>query len=224
MMDTVTDVIDELDRLGTESGRKHYVKFGATGPMSGVKKGDLRKLAKAMKSGTDFALELWATGHVDAQLLAVLLMKPKDLTADQLDAVVRQTCFVHAADWLSMYVTKKHPAKASLRERWMTDADPWAQRAGWSLTAQRVEKSPEGLDLAELLDRIEAEMGGADERVQWTMNVCLAAIGIHDAASRDRAVAIGEALGVYRDYPTSKGCTSPFAPEWIGEMVRRQQS
>ncbi|TDP30592.1 hypothetical protein DFR75_11156 [Nocardia ignorata] len=24
------------------------------------------------------------------------------------------------------------------------------------------------------------------------------------------------------DYPTSPGCTSPFAPTWIAEMVRRQ--
>ena len=33
---------------------------------------------------------------------------------------------------------------------------------------------------------------------------------------------IGEKLGIYRDYPVSKGCTSPFAPIWINEMVRRQ--
>ena len=34
--------------------------------------------------------------------------------------------------------------------------------------------------------------------------------------------AIGKKLGVFRDYPVSKGCTSPFAPIWIEEMVRRQ--
>lgn len=39
---------------------------------------------------------------------------------------------------------------------------------------------------------------------------------------RTRALAIGEKLGLYRDYPVSKGCTSPFAPIWINEMVRRQ--
>jgi hypothetical protein len=37
-----------------------------------------------------------------------------------------------------------------------------------------------------------------------------------------RALAIGEALGIYRDYPVSKGCTSPFGPIWINEMVKRQ--
>ena len=39
---------------------------------------------------------------------------------------------------------------------------------------------------------------------------------------RQRALAIGEKLGVFRDYPVSKGCTSPFAPIWINFMVSRQ--
>jgi hypothetical protein len=33
---------------------------------------------------------------------------------------------------------------------------------------------------------------------------------------------LGEAMGIYRDYPVFKGCTSPFAPIWIAEMVRRE--
>ncbi len=42
------------------------------------------------------------------------------------------------------------------------------------------------------------------------------------AYEEELQIAIGEMLGIYRDYPVSKGCTSPFAPIWIGEMVRRQ--
>jgi 3-methyladenine DNA glycosylase AlkD len=104
----------------------------------------------------------------------------------------------------------------------MSDDDRWAGRAGWSLTSGRIAKTPDGLDLAALLDRIESEMGNAAPEVQWTMNSCLAGIGIHFPKHRKRAIAIGEKLGIYRDYPVSKGCTSPFAPIWINEMVRRQ--
>lgn len=39
---------------------------------------------------------------------------------------------------------------------------------------------------------------------------------------RARAIEIGERLEVLKDYATSPGCTSPFAPVWINEMVRRQ--
>jgi 3-methyladenine DNA glycosylase AlkD len=107
----------------------------------------------------------------------------------------------------------------------MEDDDGWAARAGWNLTASRINKGgkdADGLDLPALLDRIESEMADAPPETQWTMNAALAAIGIHHAKHRKRAIAIGEKLGIYRDYPCSKGCTSPFAPIWINEMVKRQ--
>ncbi|HEX5624429.1 MAG TPA: hypothetical protein VFX48_00315, partial [Saprospiraceae bacterium] len=80
-----------------------------------------------------------------------------------------------------------------------------------------------GLDLPALLDRIEMEMPGAPPETQWTMNAALAQIGIHHPELRKRALEIGERLGIFRDFPVSKGCTSPFAPIWITEMVRRQK-
>lgn len=94
--------------------------------------------------------------------------------------------------------------------------------AGWALTTERVAKNPEGLDLTGLLDVIETEMKDSPDRLQWAMNHCLAQIGIEHAEHRARAIAIGERLEVLKDYPTSPGCTSPFAPAWISEMVRRQ--
>jgi hypothetical protein len=65
-------------------------------------------------------------------------------------------------------------------------------------------------------------VGSAAPEVQWTINECRAVIGIYFPKHRKRAIAIGEELGVYRDYPVSKGCTSPFAPIWINAMVSRQ--
>jgi hypothetical protein len=35
-------------------------------------------------------------------------------------------------------------------------------------------------------------------------------------------MAIGEKLGLYRDYPVSKGCTPPFAPIAITELAKRK--
>ena len=93
--------------------------------------------------------------------------------------------------------------------------------AGWALTADDVAKHPELLDLPALLDTIEAEMKTAPDRLQWEMNTCLAVIGIHHPALRARAIDIGERLEVLKDYPTPPNCTSPFAPIWIGEIVRR---
>ena len=219
---TLNETLKQLKALGNEATRKHNAKWGAGDNQFGVKHGDLRALAKKIRPNHELAMALWKTGNVDAQLLAILLVKPKDLSAEEVDRLVRSIGFAHVADWLNSYVLKQHADKETLRQKWMADDDRWAARAGWGLTTERVVKSPEGLDLKALLDRIESEMGSADPVVQWTMNSALAEIGIHFPKLRKRAIAIGEKLGIYRDYPVSKGCTSPFAPIWINEMVRRQ--
>jgi len=188
---------------------------GAGPNQFGVLLGDIRKLAKEIKPNHDLAMELWESGNSDAQLLAILLLKPKALSADALDRMVRSATIPQVADWLNAYVVAQHPDKERLRQTWLDDDHTWAARAGWSLTAERIAKRPEGLDLPALLARIEAEMADAAPEVQWTMNTCLANIGINVPDLRPRALAIGETLGVYRDYPVSKGCTSPFAPIWI---------
>ena len=55
------------------------------------------------------------------------------------------------------------------------------------------------------------------------VDVCaLVEIGVRFPELRERAIAIGETLGMCRDYPVSKGCTSPFAPIAINALVSRQ--
>jgi 3-methyladenine DNA glycosylase AlkD len=219
---TLKEALRQLEALGNEKMRRQNRKRGAGDHQFGVQLGDIRKLSTAIRTNHELAIALWDTGNLDARLLAILLIKPTRLSRDEMDRMVRSGNFVQVADWLSSYVVKSHPDKESLRQSWMEDDDPWAARAAWSLTSERIGKNPDGLDLPTLLDRIESEMGTAASEVQWTMNFCLAGIGIHFPEHRKRAIAIGEKLGVYRDYPVSKGCTSPFAPIWINEMVRRQ--
>jgi 3-methyladenine DNA glycosylase AlkD len=219
---TLEETLRQLKALGDEGIRAHNAKNGAGDNQFGVKLGDIRVLAKKIKTNHDLALSLWKTGNIDAQFLATLLIKVNLLSADEMERMVKSVNYAWVAEWLHSYVLKKHADKETLRQKWMESDDRWAARAGWQLTAGRVTKSPEGLDLEALLDRIEKEMGAADPVVQWTMNMCLAEIGIHFPKLRKRAIAIGEKLGIYRDYPVSKGCTSPFAPIWINFMVSRQ--
>ena len=219
---TLKEALKQLKALGHAKVRAQNAKSGAGDNQFGVSLGDVRTLAKKIRTDHPLALSLWETGNVDAQFLAALLIQPKKLSADEMERMVRSIAFVRVADWLVAYVVRQHPDKETLRQKWMATDDRWAARAGWDLTSERVAKSPDGLDLPALLDRLESEMASADPEVQWTMNMTLATIGIHFPKHRKRAIAIGETLGVYRDYPVSKGCTSPFAPIWIDFMVSRQ--
>lgn len=220
---TVKEILAQLAALGNEKMRAINAKAGAGDNQFGVKMGDIRAVAKKLKTNHPLALELWNTGYIEAQLLAMLIIKPKELSAQQLDTMVRSIDFHWVADWFSSYILKEHPEKETLREGWMNADNVWEARAGWSLTAGRVARDPEGLNPSKILDRIEKEMPKAAPEVQWTMNTTLAQIGINMPEHRARALAIGEKLGIYRDYPVSKGCTSPFAPIWINEMLSRHK-
>ncbi|MCL4210074.1 MAG: DNA alkylation repair protein [Phycisphaeraceae bacterium] len=251
----------KLESLGDEKRRAHNARTGPDGvpgappdKQFGCATGDIRALAKKIKSNHALALELWKTGNLDAQLLAILLMKPKELAAADLDRMVREARFNWVADWFSAYILKEQPddVKEALRQKWMKAPrkDGWAARAGWNLTASRINKAgaanpgakskasrdqgkvsrdregadagDNGLDLEALLDRIEKEMPAAPPETKWAMNNTLGAIGIHHAKLRKRAIAIGEKIGLYKDWPMSKGCTIPYVPVWVAEMVKRQ--
>lgn len=217
---TVAEVTAELAELEDPKVRAVNERHGDD---HGVNLGKLRALAKRLKTQPELARGLWDTGDGAARLLALLISRPKAFGRDELDAMMREARTPKVRDWLVNYVVKKSPHAEELRLAWFGDPDQVVASAGWALTAERVAKRPEGIDLAGLLDIIEQQMKDAPEHLQWAMNTCLAQIGITHAEYRPRALDIGERLEVLKDYPTPPGCTSPFAPVWIDEMVRRQR-
>ena len=217
---TVDEVLAQLAALEDPKARAVNEKHGDD---HGVNLGRLRAVAKQLKTQQELALELWKTGDTAARLVALLICRPKAFERGELDTMLREARVPKVHDWFVNYVVRKSPDAEELRLLWFADPDPVVASAGWALTSERVSKSPDGLDLPGLLDTIEAEMKDAPDRLQWAVNNCLAQIGISHPGLRARAISIGERLEVLKDYPTPPNCTSPYAPIWITEIVRRQQ-
>ena len=217
---TLAEALGELAALEDPKMRAANEKRGDD---HGINLSRMRAVAKKIKTDQPLAQELWGTGETAARLLALLICRPRDFTADELDTMLRETRPPKVNDWFVNYVAKKTPLAEEMRLRWFDDAEPTVAAAAWSLTTERVVKNPDGLDLPHLLDLIERDMKAAPSRLQWSMNETLANIGIHHPPLRARALEIGERLQVLADYPTPPGCTSPFAPLWIGEIVRRRE-
>ncbi|WP_413336325.1 DNA alkylation repair protein [Brevibacterium sp. GP-SGM9] len=218
-MSTTAEVLDALAALEDPKIRAVNETHGDD---HGVNLTKLRAVAKDLKKNDELAAELWATGDTAARLVAILIMRPRAWDLEQLDAMLRDARVPKVHAWLVSYIVKKSPHAEVLRQSWFDDPDPVVASAGWALTSERVNRNPAGLDLPSLLDTIEAKMADAEERLQWAMNETLSYIGIENPELRERAIAIGHRLGVLEDYPTPPGCTSPFAPSWIAEIVRRR--
>ncbi|TSI16885.1 DNA alkylation repair protein [Brevibacterium aurantiacum] len=213
-----------METLATLEDPKARAVNEKHGDDHGVNLTKLRAVAKELKKNDDLAVELWDTGDTAARLVAILIMRPRSYDAEGLDAMLRDARVPKVHAWLVNYIVKKSKHAETLRLSWMIDPDPVVASAGWALTSERVNKSPEGLDLPGLLDIIEARMLGAEDRLQWAMNETLSYIGIENEQLRPRAIAIGDRLGVLKDYPTPPNCTSPFAPTWITEIVARREA
>ena len=69
-------VIAELEALGTEQTRKTYQNYEAREPLFGVTLRDMKPLAKKIKNNHTIAMELYATGNYDAQILTGILAEP----------------------------------------------------------------------------------------------------------------------------------------------------
>lgn len=218
---TVDEVLARLTALEDPRMRAVNERHGDD---HGVNLTKLRALAKEVRTDHAFARELWATGATAARLVALLVCRPKELSREELDTMIREARAPKVLDWLVSYVVKKSPHAEELRLAWIDDDAPEVAAAAWELTSARVAKQPEGLDLPGLLDVIEAEMKDAPDRLQWAMNTCLATIGIEHPEHRERVLAIGNRLEVLKDYPTPPGCTSPYVPLWVEEIVRRRSA
>ena len=218
---TVAGVLAELEALEDPGIRAVNARHGDD---HGVNLTKLRGIAKRLRTQPDLARALWATGDSAARLVSVLVCRPRALGRDELDAMLRDAGTPKVHSWLVGYVVKKSPHAEELRTAWFADPDPVVASAGWELTTERVAKAPDGLDLTGLLDLVERDMRDAPDRLQWAMNHCLAQIGIEHPDLRARAIAVGERLRVLEDYPTPPNCTSPYAPLWIAEIVRRRES
>ena len=214
---TCREVLKKLEAWGDPKAKAMYARHGAGENQFGVNLAKLRALAKQIKANHPLALEIWATGNVDARLLATLLMKPKELSADELDAMMQDVSYYKIADWLVTNVVRKTKHGDAMRQRWRDSKKDCVARAGWSLMTDKVIQ--DGSVAEATLEVIERKMKQAPFRTQESMNYCLVRIGADYPEHRQRAIDIGNKLEVLKDYPVPKGCTSPFAPVWIDLLV-----
>jgi len=120
--------LKQLEALGNEKMWAQNTRNGAGENQYGVRLGEIRKLAKKIRTNHEFALTLWETGNVEARLLITLVIQPKELSAGNMDRTVRSETFEQVADWFNAYVLKNHPDKETLRKNWLS---PRSGSAKW---------------------------------------------------------------------------------------------
>ncbi|MEQ9366590.1 MAG: DNA alkylation repair protein, partial [Leptospirales bacterium] len=192
--------------------------------------GEIKAIAKEIKTDHDFALELWDSNDKNSRLLAVLILDKNQITEALIDTIAADLLEMDLEDrnmiseWLLANQLTKSKAIVSLLNSWEHRPSPVMRRLFWYYQARlRWTGNTAHDNTLDLLESIEANIAAELPEVQWAMNFTAAQIGIFSPELRSRCIKLGERVGLYQDEPVAKNCTPSYLPEFIRIQVSKQK-
>jgi len=225
-MQTLADVMLELERLGTEQTRRTFVRHGAPADqIFGVKIADLKTILKRIKGRQELALELYDTGNSDAMYLAGLVANGALMTKKQLESWAKQASWSMISDYTVPWVASESPFAAELAQKWIDAKQPSVVSGGWMTWSAIVATRPdEELDLAaleKLLDRVVSKIHGSHNDVRSAMNGFVISVGGYVLPLQRKARDAAKKIGTVEVDMGDTACKVPLALEYIDKMIAR---
>jgi 3-methyladenine DNA glycosylase AlkD len=218
------EMMAELEKRGSESIKKTLQRHGAPNAMFGVKVGDMKVLMK--KAGKDhaLALALWDTGNADAMYLAGLMADAQQITAKELERWAKNSTWQMLSEYSVAGVAADSPHGPALARKWIDDKQEKVASAGWSTWCGVVAVRPDSeLDLKELeglLARVEKEVQAEKrQRVRYTMNAFVTAVGCAVAPLSKRAMAAAKKIGPVEVDMGDTDCRVHVAADMIAKVA-----
>lgn len=225
-MQTLGEVMLELERLGTEQTRRTFARHGApVDQMFGVKVGDLKTILKKIKGRQELALELYDTGNTDAMYLAGLVANGALMTKKQLESWARRASWSMISEYTVPWVASESPLAAELAQKWIDAKQPSVVSSGWMTWSAIVATRPdEELDLKalqKLLDRVTLQIHDSNNRVRSAMNGFVISVGGYVLPLQKKAREAAKKIGKVEVDVGDTACKVPLALEYIDKIIAR---
>ncbi len=222
---TAAEVLKELEALGDPNTKKTLMKHGAKEPFFGVKVADLKKILKKTKKDHELSLELYKSGNSDAMYLAGLMADEKQITEAQLDEWVSQAYWHYLSEYAVPWVAAETDFGFTLGLKWIESLEEGTAAAGWSTLASYASVNEDNdLDISAysaLLDRVETDIHHAQNRVRYTMNGFVIAVGAYIPELTDKAIAVAAQIGKVEVDVGGTACKVPLATTYIQKVIDR---
>ncbi|GKU75897.1 DNA alkylation repair protein [Paenibacillus sp. L3-i20] len=216
---TYDEIMQELERLGTEQTKGTFMRHGAMEPLFGVKIGDLKKLVKFVKKDQALAERLYATGNSDAMYLAGISINPKLTSKELLQQWVKEAYWYSLAEYTVSGVAAESPFARELALEWIDSPNEMVASCGWSTYGGYISiTQDEKLDMIEirgLLERIKRDIHHEQNRVKYTMNTFVITVGVYILQLQDEAREISEVIGKVHVNVGNTACKVPLALDYI---------
>lgn len=220
-MPTLKSIVAELKSKGSEKTRRTYSRHGVPeGRMFGVSIADLKVIAKTIKGEQQLALDLFDTGNLDAMYLAGMIARGRQMTKAQLQAWARGAgALTMVSEYSVPWVAVESPHGRDLAMKWIKSKDEHIASCGWStyggIVATTADEDLDLVEIKELLSTVMTQIGGAQNRVRYTMNAFVIAVGIYVLPLSAQAKAVAKQIGEVSVDMGDTACKVPLATAFI---------
>jgi 3-methyladenine DNA glycosylase AlkD len=220
---TASEIMKQLEEFGDANTKKTLMKHGAKEPFFGVKVADLKKILKKTKKNHELSLELYKTGNSDAMYLAGLMADETKITEEQLDEWVDKAYWSYLSEYAVPWVAAETKFGFQLALKWIESKEERIASAGWATLSSfaGVHEDSE-LDIktySKLLDRACKEVHTAQNRVKYTMNGFVIAVGAFIQELNEKAMAIAGQIGSVTVDMNGTACKVPYAKDYIQKII-----
>ena len=222
-MPILANVMADRKSRASEKTRATYIRHGAPPHKTlGVSTADMKLVAKTIKKQQILACELYATGIFEAMYLAGMVADGAQLTPKQLqfwaDTAVNMPMI---SEYTVQWVALESPNPAATALEWIKSKKEHVAAAGWrTYTGLLATRPDETLNLSEieaLLKSIPARIEAAPDRVRYTMNGFVIAVGTYVAPLLKQAQAIAKQLGTVHVNVGDTACEVPVSSAFIAK-------
>jgi 3-methyladenine DNA glycosylase AlkD len=224
IMPTVTSIMAELKKKGSEKTRNIYARHGMAGkPMFGVSVADLKVTAKTIKGQQALACALYETGNLDAMYLAGMVADGAQLSKEQLDAWAEGAVGLQMiSEYTVAWVAVENAQGRELAKQWITSKKEHVASSGWctysGLVATKADTELDRAEIESLLNTVVKEIGSAQNRVRHTMNGFVIAVGSYVKPLLKQAKASAKQIGDVSVDVGHTACQVPLASAYIQKI------
>ena len=197
---------------------KHCIKE----PVFGVKIEDMKKIQKRVKKDYQLALDLYDTGVYDAMYLAGLIADDARMTKKDLQRWVENATCEALCGYTVAWVAAESQHGWEVALQWIESKKESVASAGWAtLSCVVALKEDADLDLPaikRLLQRVEKTIHDQPNRVRYTMNGFVIAVGAYVKPLLKSAKASAQQLGTVRVDMGRTACKVPLAAAEIQKL------
>lgn len=219
---TYKEVMRALEKMGTAQTKKTLLNNGAVEPIWGVKIGDMKTIQKKIKKDYELSIQLYDSGNSDAMYFAGLIADERKITKEDLQNWAEKATWEMVSEYTVPWIAAESFYGWILGMEWIDSPDPKIASCGWATLSSVVSLKPDAELNIQLIDkilnRIAKEIHKVPNRVRYTMNGFVIAVGCYITALTDKAIATAEKIGKVSVEMGGTACKVPNAKDYINKV------